>query len=134
LQLPWPEAFKLLEMAYLFEVPLKELHVILQSENRVREISTRFNKCWEGLKAFQKHRGVERTGHLTLRLYAEVQKHHSEVIVFDRECSPVVLRGGGRWEPDQDSQKSGKVEARVRRGYNAKKKGRRASGVGLILS
>jgi hypothetical protein len=65
LQLPWPEAFKLLEMTYLFEVPMTELHGMVQSGNRGREISTRFNKCWEGLKAFQKHRGVERAGDLT---------------------------------------------------------------------
>jgi hypothetical protein len=129
LQLPWPEAFKLLEMAYFFEVPLQELHGFLQSENRVRQISTRFNKCWEGLKAFQKHRGVERTGDLTLRLYAEVQKHHSKVIVFDRECSPVVHasqeeEGGG--SQTRTPKKAAKLKLVCDEATTPKKKGRRA--------
>jgi hypothetical protein len=100
LQLPWPEAFKLLEMVYLFEEPMKELHGMVQSENGVLISRTRFSKCWESLKAFQKHRRVEHAGDLTLRLYADVQKQHSEVVMFDLECSPVLHasqeeRGGG---------------------------------------
>jgi hypothetical protein len=129
LQLPWPEAFKLLEMAYLFEVPMKELHGMVQSENRVREISTRFNKCWEGLKAFQKHRGVERAGDLTLRLYADVQKQHSEVVMFDRECSPVVHayreeREGG--SQTRTPKKAAKLKLVCDEATMPKKKGRRA--------
>jgi hypothetical protein len=101
LQLPWPEALKLLEMAYLFEEPMKERHCVMQSEDRMREVKTRFGTCWEGLKAFQKHQSGERTGDITVRLYADVQKRHSGVVMFERECSPVLQalqeeRGGSQ--------------------------------------
>jgi hypothetical protein len=115
-------------MVYHFEVPIKELHGMVESENRVREIRTRFNKCWEGLKAFQKHRGVERAGDLTLRLYAEVQKHHSEVVVFDCECSPVVHasqeeEGGG--SQTRTPKKAAKLKLVCDEATMPNKKGRR---------
>jgi hypothetical protein len=88
-QLPWPEALRPLEMACLFEEIMKELHCMVQSEDRMREINTRFGKCWEGVKAFQKHQSGERTRDITVRLYAEEQRQHSGVVMFERECSPV---------------------------------------------
>jgi hypothetical protein len=90
LQLQWPEAFKVIEMAYFFEEPLQELKAMVRKPTRAQLVKERFNSCWQGLKAYQKHRGVLRTGDLTLGMYADVQKVHSEVVVFERECSPVL--------------------------------------------
>jgi hypothetical protein len=104
LQLEWPEAFKVIEMAYFFKEPFEELLAMVQKPTRVQAVQERFNSCWQGLKAFQKHLGVERTGDLILRMYADVQKVHSEAVVFERECSPVLRameekrEGSGRVE------------------------------------
>jgi hypothetical protein len=43
LDLAWPDVFKLLEMAYLFEEPLQDLFSTVQRPNHVQGIRERFN-------------------------------------------------------------------------------------------
>jgi hypothetical protein len=85
----WPDVFKVLEMAYFFEEPLEGLWATLQRLNRVQAVRERFNRCWLGLRAFQKHQGIERTGDISLKMYRDIPEAFGGAVVFERDISPV---------------------------------------------
>jgi hypothetical protein len=91
LEASWADVFNLIQMAYFFEEPLQRLWSIVQRPECGPVIRERFNRCWDGLKAFQQAQGVSRAGDITMRMYSHVQESIGNgVVVFERDMSPVV--------------------------------------------